>query len=295
MRVTIRERRVLSGLQSASALEQVGDVFYVVGDDSPMLYRLDARGNVVGTTRLIDSHTNDGERLAKIAKPDLEAMSTVEWQGRRELLCFGSGSKSPARDVCFRVDVTEGDAPRNVRRVELTALYDALRGNSEIVGTQMLNIEAACSTNKRLFLFQRGNISGRNTRIEFDLGTFMEFLDAPQAPVPTLRVTSYLLPTLQERRAGFSAATEFGDAVWIAAAVEDTDNEIDDGAKLASFVGTIQGQELVWIEPVLMDDEIAPVKIEGISVLSSGEDFIDLVAVTDDDEGASEMLWVEVR
>lgn len=129
------KRRWLKGLQSASGLERVGDFYYVIGDDSATLVRLDLQFNVVGRTRLFEAAVREGERIAKLAKPDLEAMCFIEWSGRRELLCFGSGSKSPARDVCFRVDVTDPMTPQNVRVVVVTGLYDSLRVNPDIVST----------------------------------------------------------------------------------------------------------------------------------------------------------------
>jgi hypothetical protein len=291
---TIRERRVLEGLQSASGLEHVGDSYYVISDDSPFLFRMNGDWKVVEKTRLFASDVRDSERIAKSQKPDLEALCLVEWHGRRELLCFGSGSKSPARDVCFRVDVTDANAPKNVRRVELTALYDSLRADPKVVGTRALNLEAACGADDKLFLFQRGNILGQNTLIEFELGALMEYLDAPQAPAPAPRVRAFALPRLQERLAGFSAATVVRDSLIFSAAVEDTDNEIDDGAKLGSFIGQITGVALDWIEPVRFDDEIARVKIEGIAGLSAGTGIVELVAVTDDDEGASEVMRIEI-
>lgn len=293
---TIRERRVLTGLNSASGLEHVGDSFYIIGDDSPFLFRLDEEWRTRSKTPLLNIEMRDAERIAKGRKPDLEALCCLEWQSEREILCFGSGSKSPERDVCFRVNVTEAEAPRNVRRVDMTALYNSLRADLTVVGTQTLNLEAACSTNDSVCLFQRGNISGRNTIIQYNLAEFIAFLDAPAAPAPApQRVTAFVLPQVKGRWAGFSAATTFQDVIWFSAAVEDTDNEIDDGAKLGSFIGQIRENVLEWITPVPLKDAIAPVKIEGISVLAAGEDFVELAAVTDDDEGASEVLWIEVR
>ncbi len=293
MRATIRERRVLHGLQSASGLERIGDFYFVIGDDACELFRLDTDFNLVGTTRLFEKDAPSGERIAKTSKPDLEAICLVEWNNSRELLCFGSGSKSPARDVCYRVDVTNPAAPQNVRAVSLTALYDALRANSEIVGAHQLNFEAASCTHNALSLFQRGNISGKNVAVEFDLRAFMQFLDAPNSPPPAPRVTSYGLPHIQNRRAGFSAAAHWDDSIVFAATVEDTDNEIDDGATLGSFIGMIRGQELAWVAVVKQANEIAPVKIEGIAILKSHPRNLQIIAVTDSDDGASEVLKIE--
>lgn len=295
MRARILERRVVQGLQSASALERVGDFYFVIGDDARDLFRLDLNFNIVGTTRLFASNTSPHERLAKKIKPDLEAVCCVQANGKRELLCFGSGSKSPARDVCYRVDVTNPASPQNARAVALTALYDALRANSEIVGAHQLNLEAAACTPDTLSLFQRGNISGMRTRAKFDTHAFMQYLDAPTAPLPTPTLTHFTLPKIKKRHAGFSATIEWKDSILFAATVEDTDNEIDDGATLGSFIGRIDAAELRWIAVVEQNGEIAPVKIEGITLLDAHDNMFQFVAVTDNDDGESEILHIQVE
>lgn len=295
MRALIRERRVLDGLHSASSLERIGDFYFVVSDDSSELYRLDLQGRLVGTTRLFESPAASGARIPKKSKPDLEAMCCVEWKGKRELFCFGSGSKAPTRDVCYRVDVTNPASPQNVRTISLSALYHAFRAAREIVGTQTLNLEAAATTQDAILLFQRGNISGHNTVTQIELGAFMKYLDAPNEMPPSARVSHYELPYIKNRRAGFSAATVFDHSIYFAAAVEDTDNEIDDGAKFGSFIGRIDANKLQWIAVVEQDDEIAAVKIEGIAIQNVRANHVELVAVTDDDEGPSEFLRIEIQ
>lgn len=294
MRAEIQERRVLMGVQSASGLERIGDFYFVVGDDSPNLLRLDAGWDLVGQTRLFETEARDGERIAKMSKPDLEAMCGVEWKGRREVLCFGSGSKSPARDVCFRVDVTDAAMPQNVRAGSLTGVYDALRANVEIVGAHTLNVEAAAATQDRLMLLQRGNISTLNVVMEYELPAFMEYLDGSAGAPPLARMTTYSLPLLYTRWAGFSAAGTFGAGILFAASVEDTDNEIDDGATLGSFIGYIENEGLVWVCVVEQDGMVAPVKIEGIAMTQNEAGMIEIVAVTDNDEGASERLVIRL-
>lgn len=295
MRAVIRERRVIPGLLSASGVERIGSYYFVIADDYPDLFSLDADWNLVATTPLFRSDTRRGERIAKQNKPDLEAMCAVEWQGRTELLCFGSGSKSPARDVCYRIDVTDPASPQNVRAVSLTALYDALRANSGIVGAHTLNLEAATTRGDRLLLFQRGNISGINSVMEYDTRAFMEYLDNTTLPVPASKVMVFALPQLRNRYAGFSAASTFGGSILFSASVEDTDNEIDDGATLGSFIGRIDGNELQWICAVEQDSAIAPVKIEGISILEADANGFEILAVTDNDADASEVLHIQIQ
>lgn len=294
MRAVIRERRVLNGLLSGSGLERVGDFYYVVCDDSPYLFRLDTAWNIVGTTSLFASDTAAGARIPKNTKPDLEAMCLVEWHGRTELICFGSGSKSPARDVCYRVDVTDPASPQNVRGTGLIALYDPLRANPNVVGANTLNLEAATATGNELLLFQRGNISGINAVMKYDLRAFMEYLDTPGGQLPKMDFSVFTLPKLQNRHAGFSAAMTWNDFILFSASVEDTDNEIDDGAALGSFVGLIEKEELRWVCPVEQSDGIARVKIEGISLVRADTTGLEVYAVTDNDQDSSELLRLQI-
>lgn len=297
MRAQIIQRLTLDGILSASALERAGAFWYIAGDDASELYRLDDTFRLVGTTPLLQSPAIGIARATKAAKLDLEAMTAVTWRGRTELLVFGSGSKSPMRDFCFRADITDPDAPRGVAQVSLTPLYDVLRNTPQFVGTQKLNLEAAAATDKEIFLFQRGNISGNNALAAYDLAAFMQFLEGETNLLPTPRVTRFALPVLQNRSSGFSAATFLNDAqILFAATVEDTENEIDDGATLGSFVGMLEQQaewRMQWVAPVTASEKIAPVKIEGLSLLGAETRTFHCVAVTDSDGEPSELLLVD--
>ena len=87
------------------------------------------------------------------------------------------------------MDVTDPASPQNVRPISLTALYDILRADPTIFGTQKLNLEGATTaTRDTVLLFQRGNISGINALMEYPLTTFMNYLDAPTLLVPIPQV-----------------------------------------------------------------------------------------------------------
>lgn len=294
MRAQILQRQTLAGVLSASALEHIQDFWFIIGDDASDLYRLSDAFQVIGTTPLASTAPPNSARTSKAAKLDLEAMTMVEWRGRRELLAFGSGSKTPTRDFCFRIDVTEASAPRLLAQIPLTKLYEVLRATPEFVGTQQLNLEAAAATTNELLLFQRGNISGNNAIAAFDFEAFMSYLDEPRSVVPEPHVTRFSLPVLQNRNAGFSAAAILNDSqILFTASVEDTDNEIDDGTTLGSFIGRIVQGQLDWIAIVEQDGEPASVKIEGVSVLHATEDSVQCIAVTDNDGAASEVLRID--
>lgn len=303
MRARIARRRTLSQLLSASAMERVGAFWYMVADDSPDLYRLDETFRIASTLRLVESPHTGGERVAKHAKLDLEAMTLVERNGKHELLLFGSGSKPVTRDFCFRVNVTRSDAPQLVQTISLTPLYDTLRRNPRIVGAQQLNLEAAASTADTLFLLQRGNISEHNSISAFDLAAFYAFLENPAQPPPSPQLFAFTLPQIQKQGAGFSAATVLSDGqILFAATVEDTPDEVQDGPTLGSFIGILQTDKNAarnigtprWILPVQDGQELARVKIEGIAIKKQDAASLQLYAVTDNDTGESEILEIEI-
>ncbi len=175
------------------------------------------------------------------------------------------------------------------------SIYDNLRADPTILGPQKLNLEGATATRDAVLLFQRGNISGINALMEYPLMTFMNYLDAPTLLVPIPQVSTFTLPKIHNRHAGFSAALTWNDSILFAASVEDTDNEIDDGATLGSFIGMLRGNEIRWVVPVESNGSIAPVKIEGIAILQMQENSLEIVGVTDNDADASEILRIEIQ
>jgi len=293
MRVRIRHRQTLPEALSASALERVGEYWYVIGDDASVLYQFDDAFQHCRALPLTPARAPSNARSAKNAKFDLEAMTAVEWQGQLELLIFGSGSQTPTRDFCFRADLSNPRAPRIHAPIALTTLYDTLRDS----GVARLNLEAAVATLTEIILFQRGNSADNNALIAFDRATFMAYLAEPTRALPQPRITAFALPQLYNRRAGFSAATLLNATqILFAASVEDTPDEIQDGPTLGSFIGLLQAQpewRMQWVAPVRARDEIAPVKIEGLACEKFTREAQLIYAVTDADGAPSELLRID--
>jgi hypothetical protein len=169
-----------------------------------------------------------------------------------------------------------------------------LRANPLIVGANRLNIEGAASSDQHLWLLPRGNISNIHAVIEFERQAFLNYLDSNDSAVPPYILSVFTLPQVQTRTAGFSAAANLGDGILFAASVEDTDNEIDDGPTLGSFIGLLRENQLQWCIPVEENGKAAAVKIEGLTVTSAEDRTLSLYAVTDNDAGESEVLQIEM-
>jgi len=291
----VLEKRELPGLTSASGLNRVKDNYFIVGDGSTDLTRLDLNFNVLGNTRLYDPVAVDAQPGAKKLKRDLEVVMKLERGGRIELLCFGSGSKSPLRDVIYRVDVTDPANPGKVTEVSTVSLYNAFRAVPDIVGTEKLNIEGACIFGNKFLIFQRGNRTGINPIVELGLEDFLAYVNDSSKPPPSFKVHKVQLPLLWENPAGFSDACIWNEMILFSASVE---VKKPTGDSHATYVGLLRlgADKPEWCVPVT-DDKGEPlhIKVEGLSIVSEKDGSFVIDSVTDPDGGTSELVKVALK
>ena len=279
-----------------------GSFGWMVSDDAQLLYQVDInKRQVTHKVFLVEANgapASAFEGLAKEVKPDLEAMTVIDDGGVKRLLCLGSGSKSPTRDMAYLVTTS---SPYAVEPLSLKPLYDSLRGRADVVGDGgALNIEGATRVGTDVWLLQRGNVSGHHTMISIPQDQLLAYLRSGGTSAVALRVHSYALPSIDDVPAGFSAATtvQIGGRrlVLFAASVEDTGNAIDDGKTLGSFVGVLSEDAAVPAR-VTVNNATYRGKIEGIAVRSvhrwsDNLTQVNLIAVTDGDGSPSE--WLEL-
>ena len=163
-----------------------------------------------------------------------------------------------------------------------------------------LNLEAAATTPTELLLLQRPVGGGPALLFLLPLSTTLAHLFEPREPVPTpTRVLTFVLPTVDGYEAGFSGATYLNGRLLITASVEATHDAVADGAVLGSFIGVVNPSSpsaatftrLTWADgrPYLG-------KVEGIAVRRQlTPDWIELLLVTDDDQGGSTALTTTLR
>ena len=160
MTATILSETTLPQLPSASGVEIIGATAYVVSDDAPLLYVLDAATLApVSQIQLFESTEFSTGRIPKATKPDLESMAAViSPSGATGLLLCGSGAL-PNRETGYFVGVPgastspEATVPQFVQRLDLRALYAQLR--KHLPAGTTLNIEATATTATELLLLQR--------------------------------------------------------------------------------------------------------------------------------------------
>jgi hypothetical protein len=284
MKATILERKPLEGVPSASGLSATEGGFFVVGDDSPVLFRIDATGEVQERMQIFAS---EEERIPKAIKPDIESIARL---GQDDgILLFGSGSKIPRRAGIVWIKPFE-----MAQHFDASAFYLRIIDACGIT-LDDLNIEGAACDGWTLHLLNRGG----NHRISLQAGELIRFLQE-NGPVPNLQCQSYTLPAVEGHLAGFSGAAFHAPSgrLIFCASIEATDNWIDDGAVLGSYIGWLDladasGQ--VRIAPVLEENgDIYTGKIEAVELyLTLSTTRLELVAVTDDDKGGSEFLRID--
>ena len=288
MTATILSETALPHLPSASGIEIIGSTAYLIGDDSPWLYLLDAATLApVGQVPLFEAPDLDPAtgRLPKATKPDLECTVALVWpDGRAGVLVLGSGSR-PQREVAWFVPI----ATLSSQKIDLAPLYALLRAHLPLsVGS--LNLEAAAATATELLLFQRtvGRADAAGL-FRLPLAATLRFLTEPGAPAPAVAVMWFGLPTIDGCPAGFSGATLVEGQLFVTASVENTPDTVLDGAVLGSFVGVVHPvthtatfARLAWA-----DGRTYRGKVEGLAVRQLAASQAELLLVTDDDAGGS--------
>ena len=119
------------------------------------------------------------------------------------MLTLGSGSIREIRDVGFLIDLED----YAVKRIRATAFYDHLRKELEKREAGELNIEGTVFRKDSLYLFHRGNISGKNLVISILWKEFIEYAETQRAF--SLQIYQVELPVSSGFYAGFSGACRF--------------------------------------------------------------------------------------
>src|SRR5690625_36943 len=289
MNIDILNWNTLKDIPSASGIVKYKSNFYVIGDDSPYLFEINNSFDLVSKTLIYSSDKLKGDTLLKVDKPDFEAMEMVS---DTEILVFGSGSKSPERDICILIEIEE---KVTYKEYDISLFYDYLR-NLQVMESYELDIECLAFKEDLLYLFNRG----RNIIFSFCYNDFLNYCKTGENfPIPVINL--YSLPKIKGLQAGFSGGTTYGEKSYLlfTASVEDSPNAYEDGDILGSFIGMIE------INNNKLSDEYViqripnpdfPLKVESIVVnkfLSKTE--TELILVTDNDGNPSQILTLRME
>lgn len=277
MKFTIQEQVTLE-VPSASGLARHKGNYFVLGDDSPFLFKLSSDFAILEKILLLDNETR--EIIPKPEKADFEALEMIS---EKVMLGFGSGSLSPQRDRMLWIEI---GGKNKIQSYSLTGFYSVLKQLDIMQGSE-LNIEAAAFQDDSLFLFNRGK------NVIFSL-PFSEFISAVKTgtPFPAVKASEFELPQINGISAGFSGATiSASGRLVVTSTVENTPNAYDDGEVLGSFVGISSGVKNGIFEPLFwtpLHSEI-PLKVESVVVDREINNELELVMITDSD-GADSLI-----
>ncbi|MGS2763273.1 DUF6929 family protein [Sinomicrobium sp. M5D2P9] len=291
----ITHRQTLSGVPSASGTVVTEDQVYITGDNSPWLFRFNRKYEPISRISVFRyTPLSKGEIIPKPDKPDFEAMEIIN----NKLYLFGSGSKSPQRDIMIQVNVENRN---RVSTFSLKSFYDIIRSR-HVPEDGELNIEAVAARNDRIYFFLRGE----NTVLEYPVPGFFGYLENNET-YPEPNVYRLELPSINGIKAGFSGATAVPghDKIVFTASVENTPNAIDDGEILGSFTGIIDCTKLkenyrpacALLSEGGKNNIPLKIKVESVSVLEAASSRnVKVLFVTDKDTGRdSELLEALLR
>lgn len=284
MHITILDKIKLDDIPSGSGISKAESGYYVIGDDSPFLFALNEEFQVTSKTPLVQMLPSSDGRIPKSEKPDFE---TLERISENELVMFGSGSKSPQRDVFIRILLTDS---MHIEKYEISSFYKTLK-SLPVFSNSELNIEATAFHNGQLFLLNRK----KNLVIQLVYTEFLNFLNG-KSEFPQLDIREYSLPRINGVEAGFSGATtlKHQSKIMFTASVEDTENAYDDGEILGSFIGMIDidGKNISEsFDFCQIPDDDGTLKVESVCIgkeISNTK--TEVILMTDDDKGNSVLL-----
>ncbi len=289
-KAVITRTMVLPQVPSGSDLIRDGHILYIISDDAPYLYSYDLISGKLDSAWITTTSSRQ-HRMPREAKHDYEAAVTLP--AGNEIVLFASGSKSPTRDV-LSVKTQEGWATWNT-----TAFYSHLRKEAGLV-PHSFNIEGALLlTDDTLLLLNRGSQQG----FVFSWKELSRHLQR-KGTLPHVDVVNIPLPP--EAPYTYSGLAWLGSAgtgkLVFCASQEATDNAQSDGAVLGSAVGILNHTAASWQVQNLWplydgSGEKAFEKLEGIlpDPTDRGHNGRKFIAITDNDDGQSKLLWIELR
>ena len=286
-----------SAIGALSGVAYLGDYLYFVGDDVRYLLKTSLKNKITATTTfekvpLLESSEQEVLTvLSKAEKPDFEALSCIIFNEQLHLLVMGSGSTEKRKQALLY-----NPSNHQVQTLLDKLDYDYLQNSVALTGGADLNIEAVCSDNHHLYIFQRGNINHFHGVLVFDLEKIQAHKSLENALIRSFNLT---LPEINGSVSGISDAYFFADknVIVATAAVEQTLNTYDDGAVLGSYILVLSPKGEVLNSFLIQDAEgnTLAIKVEGITWLESNADGEVFLLVTDSDGGLSEVITVLLK
>jgi hypothetical protein len=288
-------------IPSGSGITGYKKGFLTVGDDTPWLYYLDSTGVLTDSMRIsnVEGYV-PGVRMDGSFKPDFECLTRLN---DHIVLIMSSGSYNAARDTAYLVNAFEH---RILAKKSLAPLFESFAEKSGIEDVHSLNFEGVAVAHHDIYFFNRGDLSGRDLVFKADLAQFISYFTEGDSVI----ITGMYEPTPHNEAYGnstYSACVYLPDVdVFIFTSTSEDGSRIDstgkvvDGEIRGSFIGRIRMDEFnhkqVKAYPIMENDSLAPIKVEGIWLHSIvGDSIAHFIGVSDPDNGTTDTYIIEVK
>ncbi|WP_107038420.1 DUF6929 family protein [Brumimicrobium mesophilum] len=280
----------IPSFSSGSGMAYHNGSFYAVGDDDPYLIQVNPLGEILNKWQAWDASQVENGRIKKKVKPDFESIACIPFEKDTLLLIFGSGSKSPKRDVI----ISFSTRTEEFKTLEGQKFFQWIRTNANLTEDE-INLEGAAFHNQVLYLMNRHN----NEMYSLPFDGFRHFITTGDTSQFSVTINQFELPTHQKDTARFSGASILAEQnkLLFTATIELTRDWVDDGDILGSFMGEIDLDNLnnkkLTCYPIYNNDSMRfEGKIEALQGFYS-EDGITIQFITDDDNGTTGWGQVE--
>jgi hypothetical protein len=272
---------------SGSTLDFYKGKIYLIGDDAKYISILDTDFNEIDTIPLFE-HAD--HRIPKKEKRDIETSTIVQINGQDILALIGSGSKNKRRRIYLVPLNTEKVIEKEISTVKYGKFIDKLYDN----GIAEVNIEGSALTGTHLLLSNRGNKANpSNYLIATEKGFWTSQKDAG------IILTKLNLPD----GLGISELAYDKGVLFFTASVENTSNAFDDGEIGDSYLGYVEGIDILIGEKSITPDHLINLaeydkafvghKVEGICIENSDNGYV-IDLVSDNDDGKSTMFKIKL-
>lgn len=272
---------------SLSGMTSIKNILVAISDEYFSLYLSDLNRSVVYE---IEPRINQNLSMLtykdrKIHKPDFESISRIQIQGKEYLHLMPSFSKKNRNEI-YLIEV--GDAEKNelitfrkVIKIQQNFLYDNFKQNIESV-----NIEGHFISNGSLIALNRGNNRHYSSLVVIEdyqerLQNYLASQDIKEFQDFSLKIIKVDLGDYESHKIHWTESCPLNSSEFLfLASVEDTENAIDDGKVLGSFIGKY---DFVQNKVITLNKIFENEKTEGMALINDN-----IVLCTDPD---SEILF----
>lgn len=282
--------KTLPDYPSGSAIDYFNNRFYLIGDDATHVLSLNANFEQVDSFTLYDFPE---KRIPKDVKADLEAMSIVKDSNTPCILILGSGSLPPHRNSGWLLN----PSTRERLSIRPDSFYNRIRAR----GIEEINIEGIARTGNQMLLVNRGNKSHPFNHLIITSPRFLQ--DQQTTAIKIIRIGG------QNDTANFAGVSGMdysakSDRLFLTVSTENTYNTTSDGEIGKSYLWVINDfaskTRMTAINPdkiidlSSIDRKFDKQKIESVCISSESGNKIELVLVSDNDNGESTLFRIKI-